>query len=42
MSKSWITPEEMYRKRRRNKILFNISIPLVAVVIGTLVTLLLS
>lgn len=42
MSQPWLTPEEMERKRERNKLLTYVFIPIITVIISVAVTLLLS
>ncbi|WP_267497928.1 hypothetical protein [Bacillus sp. REN16] len=37
---TWVTPEEMERKRKRNKILLYVSLPILAVLISAATTLL--
>ncbi|MDR4890040.1 hypothetical protein RGU12_21315 [Fredinandcohnia sp. QZ13] len=37
---TWVTPEEMERKRKRNKILLYVSIPVLAILISATMTLL--
>lgn len=38
----WLTPEEMFQKRKRKKMLLYMSIPLIGIIVGVLITLLLS
>ncbi|WP_268762132.1 hypothetical protein [Bacillus sinesaloumensis] len=37
---TWVTPEEMERKRKRNKIILYVSFPILAILISALFTLL--
>ncbi|MFS0821558.1 hypothetical protein [Bacillus sp. 1P02SD] len=37
---TWVTPEEMERKRKRNKILLYVSIPVLAILVSAATTLL--
>lgn len=42
MSSRWLTPEEVQKKRRKKKLLLNLSIPIIGGLIGALVTFLLA
>ncbi|WP_453993351.1 hypothetical protein [Bacillus nitroreducens] len=37
---AWVTPEEMERRKRRNKTLLYISLPILAIVVSAAMTLL--
>ncbi|WP_278186169.1 hypothetical protein [Bacillus timonensis] len=37
---TWVTPEEMEKKRKRNKVLLYISVPILAIIISAATTLL--